>query len=322
MSTEALFSESSAEPKVVSTPLAHLSIELGHLYAEDYLVGDDRLVQHFKQVRPWVETVERQTREALDGRTARISTCFLFDDYFTALAPPSELIPRVLRAAEANGVRIDYLARESGCARAGETSPAELVEARLVADPAPGTNGSRPPVSEVGWLCNGERSPTGIIEAMGTPIAWAPPRENAVNRHSVFLDVELWDLVDGVQRWSCPFLAAVWQLLRLGLLRDKGAVVAAPQRWTWRPGDDWASLPAVIQLEPQAQSFAAYRTFSVLDARFVHVEHAVRTILGQVGVERIVAEMVAKRAKGEKLNHPSALVDRLEYVFTGRPWRV
>ncbi|MEV0645704.1 SCO2522 family protein [Phytomonospora sp. NPDC050363] len=318
---EATFTEYSAQPKTASTPLAHLSIELGHLYAEDIQAGPERLRTHFKRVKPWLAAAENQVRDELAGRTPRISTCFMLDDYFTPLDPPAKLIPQILEAAEDNDVRIDYLAHEAGCARSGEISPAKLVEARLVEDPTPGTNGGfRPTVSEVGWLSNGSRSPTGADEAMQQPADWAPPRENAVIRHSVFLDVELWTGTPANREWSCPFLAAVWQLLRLGLLRDKGAAVVPPRVWTPTPSDTWSEVPTVIEVNPKAQPFSAYRTFSILDARFLHIEHAVRTIVGQVAIEGIVAEMVAGRAAGEKLAHPGEAVNRMEYVFTGRPW--
>ncbi|HEY1177675.1 MAG TPA: SCO2522 family protein [Phytomonospora sp.] len=317
------FTESTNEPRIASTSLAHLSIELGHLYMEDYAAGMDRLVSLFAKVRTWAAAAEADAAEALRrvGKTPRISTCFLIDDYFTRFSSPGKVIADVLTAAEANDVRIDYVAREAGCAQAGDVSPASLVEARLVADPPPGTNGHRPPVGVVGWLSNGQRSPSAGSEAMEAPAKWRPPSENAANRHSIFLDVELWDVKGGERTWSCPFLAAVWQLLRLGLLRDNGAVVAAPETCPdLDSGADWTDMPVVMRVDPKAPPFAAYRTFSILDSRFLHIEHAVRTILSQVAVERAVAELVAGRAAGEKLDYPATVVERLEYMFTGPRW--
>jgi len=317
---QAAFSEASREPKIAATPLSHLSIELGHLYMDDYAAGPDRLLAHFQRVKGWADQAVAGVTAELSGRRPRVSTCFLIDDYFTQFSKPAEVIGDILRAAEASDVRIDYIAREAGCAESEGTYPARLVEARLVADPPPGTNGARPPVRETGWLCNGQRTPGSGAEAMEDPVPWAPPMENARNRHSIFLDVELWDTVDDKRVWSCPFLAAVWQLLRLGLLRYEGAVVAPPRRYALDPTHDWRDVPTVVQVNPKALPFAAYRTLSILDSRFLHVEHAVRTILSQVAVERGVAEMVATRAGGEGLFHPASVVDRLEYVFTGPRW--
>lgn len=317
---QAAFSEASREPKIASTSLAHLSIELGHLYMEDYAAGYDRLLTHFRRVKGWADQAVDGVAAELSGRRPRVSTCFLIDDYFTQFSKPAEVIRDILRAAEECEVRIDYIAREAGCAESDGGYPARLVEARLVADPPPGTNGARPPVGETGWLCNGQRTPGSGTEAMEDPVPWAPPLENARNRHSIFLDVELWDTVDDRRVWSCPFLAAVWQLLRLGLLRDKGAVVAPPRQYTLDQTHDWGDVPTVVQVNPKAHPFAAYRTLSILDSRFLHVEHAVRTILSQVAVERDVAELVAARAGGEKLFHPASVVDRMEYVFTGPRW--
>ncbi len=104
---------------------------------------------------------------------------------------------------------------------------------RLVTEPVPGTTGGRPPLTETGWLTNGQRSPsTSRGEAMARRSPWQPPRESARRRHSIFVDVELWDEHDGQRTWSCPMLAAVWQLLRLGLLRDRGRPVVTPRDWT------------------------------------------------------------------------------------------
>ena len=290
------------------------------LYFEDLAAGPDRLRQHFRRIAPWVDAAKGICAAGMPGRRARISTCVLVDDYFAPTRSPAQVLPELLEVAQETGLTIDYLARESACADVDGLSPARLVEARIVADPPPGTNGSRPPVTEIGWLCNGQRSPAGsVVEAMAKVVApWAPPAENAANRHSVFIDVELWDNdARDVRTWSCAFLAAVWQLMRLGVLRYDGEPVATPQLWEGELPDDWRRLPAVVQLDPAAQAFSAYRTMSVLSGRFMPTEHAVRTILSQVAIESAILERIAERGRAEGLELAPALVDRIDYVFTG-----
>jgi hypothetical protein len=330
-SADAVFREASAERRIASVPLSHLSLELGHLYMEDYAAGPQHLRETFRQVAPWADAARQacvanlqnqQRRDGREGRRtrARISTCFLVDDYFTPFSSPAELVPELISAAGEAGLEIDYLARESGCAEADGVMLARLVENRLVADPPPDTNGSRPPVAEVGWLCNGERSPvSNTAEAMDAIPQWKPPIQNASRRHSIFLDVELWDSdkSTGLRTWSCPFLAAVWQLLRLGMLRHDGEAVAAPQQWQGQFPDDWHELPAVTQLSPSAAPFSAYQTLSILSTRFLPIEHAVRTILSQTAVDRDVLGQVVTRSQGEGIDLPLELVDRIDYVFTG-----
>jgi hypothetical protein len=323
--TDADFREASAQPRLESLPLAHLSIELGHLYMEDFSSGGERLRRHFADVAEWVATGRRALAASLGNRTPRVSTCFLVDDYFTRFSSPAELVPQILDAAGASGLTVDYVARESACAEADGVPLAALVEARLVADPPPGTNGSRPPPAVTGWLSNGQRSPaTASAEAMKDVQPWTPPAQNAVNRHSIFVDVELWSEAGGERTWSCPFLAAVWQLLRLGVLRNLGEVVATPRLWQ-QPAfpASWDDLPAVIRLNPAAAPFSAYRTLSVLAPRFLPVEHAVRTILSQVAVDTAVLDEIAERARREKIELPGDLVERIDYVFapvTTRRW--
>lgn len=322
MSPEAAFAESEERRRVRAVPLSHLSIELGHLYFEDFLTGPDTLVRHFEAVAPWAASAREICAAGLGRRTPRISTCFLIDDYFGPSTPPEEVIPPLLDAADRAGLRIDYLAREAACAQADTAPLARLVEERIVADPPPRTTGGRPPVTETGWLSNGQRSPSGrSAAAMDTAPAWAPPVQNAANRHSVFVDVELWSKAgngraDG-RLWSCAFLAAVWQLLRLGMLRYRGEVVATPQEWPGPLPESWDELPAVVRLNPDAAPFTAYRSLSVLPRRFLTTEHAVRTILEQVAVDDAVVDQVLARAHGEGLDLDREPSGRIDYVFTG-----
>ena len=311
------FSETSADFKVESLPLSHVSVEIGHLYMEDFIHGADAVQRTFAAAAPWVETARTPQAVGCHKESVRVSTCFLIDDYFSRFSSPAAVIPMVLAAAEREGVQIDYLARESACASANGMSPATLTLGSLVTEPVPGTTGARPPLTETGWLTNGQRSPnTTQGEAMARRIPWQPPRESARRRHSIFIDVELWDERDGQRTWSCPMLAAVWQLMRLGLLRDRGRPIVTLQDWT-DPHfpDDWDDLPPVIRLRPRAAAFAAYTTLSVLSPRFLPVELAVRTILSQFACDSNVFAEATGRALRDAMQPPDELVDRIRYVF-------
>lgn len=308
--------ESSADLKVESLPLAHVSVELGHLYMEDLAGGPPALRAVFSAVAPWFQAATTPKAIGCSKSSARVSTCFLIDDYFSRFSSPAEVVPLVLEAAESQGLRIDYLARESACAATADTEPAELLLGRLVTEPVPGTTGSRPPLTETGWLTNGQRSPsTSRGEAMAKRARWQPPRESARRRHSIFVDVELWDELEGSRRWSCPMLAAVWQLARLGLLRDQGRPILIPRD---RPGalpDSWDEMPAITRLNPAAAAFTAYTTLSALSPRFLPVELAVRTILSQFAGEPSVMNEAAGRAARDGMTLPVEFVDRIRYVF-------
>ncbi|MFZ4180700.1 SCO2522 family protein [Streptomyces pseudogriseolus] len=315
--TEAVFRETTAEPRTQAVPLSHLSLELGHLYMEDFEAGPEHLRRHFARVRPWAEAARAFAADRAGGRRARISTCFLIDDYFTRFASPAEVVPMLLAEAERAGLAVDYLARESGCAVSGRVPVAEAVAGRIVEEPPPGSHGHRPPAAQTGWLANGVRSPTARApQAMRRAAAWEPPRETAARRHSVFLDVELWnETPDGERLWSCPFLAAVWQLARLGLLRHQGEAVFEPQPHTGAFPDEWDDLPPLVRLNPRADPFAAYRTCSVLPSRFLPVEHAVRVVLDQTDVDRDALRQVAERSANEGVPVPGSVADRVSYVF-------
>jgi hypothetical protein len=258
-----------------------------------------------------------------------VSTCFLLDDYFVKdlEAEPADVIKKILQAANKAQVRIDYLARESACARVGDIQLAELVLSKVQAEPEPGTTGARPPASRSGWLSNGRRSPRATGQAMRST-SWKPPLEFGARNHSVFVDVELFDNPDvasGVEtrRYSCAFLATVWQLLRLGVLRFHGELLVNAQLRTegtdW--GQSWSRLPAVIQLNPDAQPFSAYRTVSILPQAYLPTELAVRNILDHITIEEAVLEQTLGRARAEGVELPEELADRVTHVFVEGPPR-
>ncbi|MFI7399437.1 SCO2522 family protein [Streptomyces sp. NPDC049541] len=318
--TEAVFRETTAELRTQSVPLSHLSLELGHLYMEDFEAGPERLREHFAEVRLWVDAARASAARRTGGKRPRISTCFLVDDYFTRFSTPAELVPLVLKEAEKAGLVIDYLARESGCAVADRIELAESVMHRLVESPPPGSYGSRPSVSQTGWLANGQRTPTTKRAALGEVKGWEPPQETAARNHSVFMDVELWSEKDGRRLWSCPFLAAVWQLARLGLLRHLGEPVLVPRQWNGEDfPQDWDRLPPLLQLNPQAAAFSAYRTCTLMPNRFLAVEDAVRLILDQTEVDSGALRQVAERSAREGLAVPAAVAQRATYVFYEEP---
>jgi hypothetical protein len=117
-------------------------------------------------------------------------------------------------------------------------------------------------------------------------------------------------------------LAAVWQLLRLGVLRYRGEPVAVPARWSPPAPSSWSQLPAIMQLTDDAAPFSAYRTYSVLPQRFMTTEAAgVRTILSQVSVDGEVVAALLARARGEQLVLPPETVGRIEYAFIAAGWR-
>lgn len=308
------FRELDAEPRVEGVSLAHLSIELGHLYMEDYLEGPDRLKDQFEKVTVW----ERAAREAASLRLAsrvrpRVSTCFLIDDYFTRFSSPADVIPVLLDAARATGLEIDYVARESACAVSDGVPVAALVAGRLTALPSVGANGSRPPIVESGWLCNGERSPVQKQQAMNTN-DWRPPVEIGARNHSVFVDVELWSDNLGKRKFSCAYLAAIWQLLRLGVLRDEGKTVVRPRLVDDFP-DEWDELAPIVQVREGAAPFCGYRTFSLLPSRFLQVEHAVRVILSQISLSDDVLKQLTDRGSRDGLVVPRDVTERIDYVF-------
>ncbi|GAA2909199.1 hypothetical protein Acy02nite_88830 [Actinoplanes cyaneus] len=313
--TEWIFEEQAAVPRVHSVPYSHRSIELGYFPLEELLSPDPAsITRQFATRAPWVAAA-RQVEESREGIRPRISTCVLVDDFSaTATHTPSEVFTTLLEAAGSAGLEIDYVARLAAFAQFGDISPAELVSQRIVEEPPAGTTAARPPVSAVGWLTNGERSPSSSVAAMSAPRTWQPPREHAVRSHSVFLDVELWtDGPDG-RLWSASMLYATWQLFRLGLLRSHGRDVFVPSSLDSLPGE-WAKMPPIIRLNPAAPAFCAYRTLSFMNTTSPVRPEAVRTILSQVAVDWTLIVQSNERAAAERLPLSSEIIGRTDYVI-------
>ncbi|MBF6174016.1 SCO2522 family protein [Nocardia blacklockiae] len=325
------YSESAEEPRVASIPLSHLSIEVGRCFAHD-LGGDGTTLRaDFRRTVPMVSAFAESVRVRFGPRT-RISTCYLIDDCSGPDADVAKTLTALLTAAADTGLSIDYLARASGCretrrfvdgAPAGEPIPvAEMVAARIVAEPAPPETGGRKPTAESGWLCNGRRaSDQEPSQAMGGR-PYVPPEEFGRREHSIFLDVQLWsrthDGGDTVTRWSPAFLAAVWHLLRLGLLRYHGAPVVEPHAWQADPWPNrWQDVPPVLQLEPRAAPFAAYRTLSMLPESFLPIEHAVLLVLDHLDLDDDVLEQIVARGAAEGVPVSREPAERLAHSFLG-----
>jgi hypothetical protein len=326
------YREGSEHDRVQNLALSHLSVEVGHFYMEELTDGEERIKAQFCKLEPFLELARATVGH---GRsTPRVSTCFLLDDYFRPNTNPREIVEKVDRISRECGVRIDYMVREAGCRKAGDIHLAELTAGMLAPEPAPGTNGSRPPAQESGWLSNGERSPLpGPTQAMRTPPRspaeeWTPPVEFGRRNHSIFMDVEMWKelekvptrdggLDDAPGKWACPFLAAVWHLLRLGMVRYEGRPVLEPVACP--SGDDWPDswdyVPPIIQLTKDAAPFAAYRSTSIMPATYLPIEHASRMIIDHLVLDEAVIDQVVARAAGEGVQISRSATRRMSHLF-------
>jgi hypothetical protein len=81
----------------------------------------------------------------------------------------------------------------------------------------------------------------------------------------------------------------------------------------------WGKLPAVIQLNPGAEAFSAYRTLSILPQDYLPIEHAVRQILSHTTVDEPILRQTRDRATGEGLELPDAIVRRVTHAFIESP---
>ncbi|WP_054815056.1 SCO2522 family protein [Nocardia arizonensis] len=314
------YSEDDGRPGVERIPLSHLSIEVGHFYLDDVMRQTDRVRAEFARLAPVVAAFVESARQQY-GPGVRISTCYLIDDYFRPETDPVELIENLLGAAEQAGTPIDYLARQSGCDRIprdADREPipvADMVAATIVPEPLPPDAGGRRATADSGWLCNGRRSSEHDPARPVPESGFRPPEEFGGDDHSVFLDVQLWSRQENRTRWSRAFLGAVWYLLRLGMLRYHGRPVIHPRPRPRTAPLGWDELPAVMRVNPNAMPFAAYRTLSILPARHIGVEHAVRMVLEHLDLDDEVVDQIVACGAQDGVPVPRPLSDRLSHLI-------
>ncbi|WP_216908050.1 SCO2522 family protein [Nocardia noduli] len=326
------YTEATEHARVSAVPLSHLSIEVGHFYMHDLTAGPGPIKAQFRRIAPLVRALTEIAEDDF-GENPRVSTCFLIDDYFRRDTVPERILDDLLGAADECGLRIDYLAREAGCwevpavvrdgvVRTPAIALAEHVRGRIVQEPQVGHNGTRPPASESGWLCNGKRESGGKPgQSMHADEPYEYPEEFGRREHSIFLDVEMWNLertrrgAETGTKWSCPYLASIWQLLRLGLLRYDGRPAVEPQPWSRDSPrhDSWWEMPSIIQLNPAAKPFAAYRSLSILPQRYVGIEYAVRVIMDHIRLDAEVVDQVVERGAREGITVPRRAAERLSH---------
>ncbi|MFG1921095.1 SCO2525 family SAM-dependent methyltransferase [Cryptosporangium sp. NPDC048952] len=257
---------------------ADLSVELAHFSEIDFRGGVAAMAIKLRHspARIKMSSESLSLQDCSTGAPV-ISTCLLIDDYFLNVGSPSTVIPMLLRAADESGVEIDYIARESGCARSGSVPIARLLEELLAASAAE-------------------------AEKLRDPKA----RRSSTKRHG---RTRTRRRTDWTFSWSCPFLAAIWQLLRLGALGDLGAGVGQPIDWCGRPLPRyWWELPPVVRLRTDAAPFIADRTLSLLSTAYAGVEEEAQVLL-----ERLALTLPALRRDPEKSNWP---LDRISYAIS------
>ena len=278
---------------------ADVSVEYAHLYLRG--LDEDAVRRSVRAARTWLSPLVAE----MESRGRRVSKVVMLDDYFTqdedVVRDAHDLL---LRVCAEEGMSPDWVARESLLA----TSADQLLEA-LVRPPEFG-DGSRRPQERLheSWLSNGQPrrdavdADDDLMVTLADPVLTSQPQERTAPsrvtpaNHAIHLDVEMHKTGRRGTSYSCPLLAAWWQLARLGLHAPPGLVVPVERR----------GIP-----------FAAKRTITVLDARFIEVEHAVRTILDHVELSDQWVSRLTLR--GEDVGVRGHL-DRLAYLFVPSGW--
>jgi hypothetical protein len=258
---------------------SHFSFEIDHFYPFDLERGSRYIQRRFEFMMPYIAAVVASQTVGLEIPDVRSSNCVMIDDYEKLRGTtPQEVIGEiVLPAAARAGLRIDYVGREAGCALVGESFLKRLGE-----QTAPERQANRPPLSTSGWLYE----QNGVDDGQSSMAMRVGMPSQKLTRFGRFIDIELYCEEKGKGRsYSCPYLASIWQARRLGAIADPAMTpqpVERDEQGAPQFGDDWDALPAIMQLNDDADPFEAYWVSSLLPHGYMRIEAAVRTILGKL----------------------------------------
>lgn len=243
---------------------SRLSIEPGHFYAAAFAEGTDALAQRFRHVRYYAEAVSGPADNA----------AFMFDDYHNrpdSKVRPRDIVEQILEASNKAGLEINYVAREAACTRMSEHVLGILRGTGYIRE-----------TEKQGFLLDDQDGRLG--QSVGPAMSEPPVPVRQRPRGHTFIDIEVYDRpTKKTVSWACPYLAAIWQALRLGVLHDEAFDNPVRVGETIPDWNTWEDMPPLIQLTPDAKPFVASRTFSILPTDFLHVEGAVDKIITRLG---------------------------------------
>jgi len=113
--------------------------------------------------------------------------------------------------------------------------------------------------------------------------------------------------------YSCPTLASWWQILRLGGLADPEISKNVAGDLTHDQKKLDGTFQKLFKVGNDAAPFCAHQTVSLLDPKYIAVEHAVRSILSLTDFPETFSRTLAKSADVANF---SIVDDRISYVFS------
>ena len=261
--------------------MSWISFEMLHLYAGSGTLADD-IASGAARAKKWLT--------ALQGvhEKDKFSKVVFVDDYSSSKhenPDRTKLNEDIVAAFEKEDVPPDFIVYESDVAESCD-------EFRKDSSPPPeegeGSFGGR----STERYSNVDRSRIQSSRNQARP----DPDE----RKDITMEVNLYHEMqgrDGKRVWTCPAVAAWWQLLRLGALKEYK---------NKPPGEGY-----VRQQNPKVP-FAADRTFTLLPPSYLEVEHAVRLLLSNSGD---LSLPIRKRVPPHKEYDNETWLNRVNYIF-------
>ena len=292
-----------------------LSVEIGHLYVSELQLSanatslsDSACELINLRIDSGYAAVLSTINKYRDHRKS-VSTVILIDDYFlpqTARITREEIANQIQESCQRSSIPLDYIVYESALA-----DDVAMLHGRLMPFPSDGAGSSKDNASGMSqWLSNGQFGRGTKPVSTSPRLGRGATRRNQVEDkthlealgaragyHSLHIDIELYKDERDKRKWACPILAAWWQLVRLGMLRDSEGNPCYP-------GD-------TVKITADHPLFAK-RTLTALSPEFLAIEAAVRTILAQVSVPE---QWLKQLREGKDRPRADEHLSRIAYAF-------
>ena len=290
-----------------------LSVEIGHFYISQLQKRIDTDNGSMNSVRDFIAQRMTVGLDAVapivkkyEDHKKNVTMVALIDDYFwnsrTELSR-DDVAEVLIDYGRRASIPLDFVVFESALADTVPTMINRIVPFAVL-DAGSSEIDSK---DRARWLSNGQPGRHHLPDEqeqehrLGMQPLVANYRRTFIERprpHSLHIDIEMYlDESDGNRKWACPVLAAWWQLIRLGMLRDHAGESCVPK--------DTIDVGS-------RRSFFAKRTLTALTPDFLEIEAAVRTILSQVSIPPIWLKEL--RGKGEAPK-PDEHLTRMSYIF-------
>lgn len=288
-----------------SNDYADVSFEVAHLYLGDPAL-EETIDAYAEVAKAWAAPLIDTMRAA--GKI--VSVVVFLDDYSDSTGKvhaADDVRPRAIKALAKRGIEVDYVALESECAKS-----ARLLTTQLDVPANEGAGSFVRPSTGCDVDASGEfvhYFDDKSLADFAIGRLYKLSKRSLPQRTDIGVRIRLHDPAG--DDFTCPAVAAWWQLIRLGAFAGTSAAEAEQDGFTLSP--TIVGAPDGTWRRQDAAPFMARRTVTLLAPIYLGVEHAVQVLLSNANLPERFRKSLGI---GTQAQRPSTVLNqRISYVF-------